>query len=208
MGVSSFAFGQEYEYTFVFLNSKPDKVQLSEEESEALQKSHMANIDALASEGKILSAGPFEGGGGIFVLSTGSLKTAQTWLETDPAVKANRWNIEMFPFIVSKGKICEASEPYEMVTYQFVRFRAQNEIANYKTSAAANTTSDLAVIGQLQSQGNLLLDCSFANNEGGVIIYKGEDQSEKVNTDPLVSSGNLSITTKQLWIAKGSFCER
>lgn len=207
MSTGTTALGQSYEHMMVFLNTRADKVQLSDQEEEDLQKAHRTNINKLVGEGKILSAGPFDGGGGIFILSTGSLAEARVWLETDPAVQAGRWNIEMHPFILVKGKICNPFEPIEMVSYHFIRFTDQNEIANFKTSSSSNTAADLSLIGRLHSRGSLLLACSFANSSGGVIIYRGEDKSAWLNDDPLVSSGTLSIDTKQLWIAKGSFCE-
>ena len=201
-------FAQSPKYTWVFLNSKPDKEQLTDVEAEALQKAHMANIDALAKEGKILIAGPFEGGGGIFVLSTGSLATAKEWIMTDPAVEANRWNVELYPFTISKGNICQPPEPFEMVTHNFIRFSVQNEIADYKSSGAVNTSSsDLYMVNALSKQGNLLLMANFLNNEGGIILYQGDDQSNLVNEDQALISGGLTIIEKKVWIAKGSFCE-
>ena len=200
--------GQSLDYTFVFLNTKVDKEQLTDTEAEALQKAHLANIDRLVAEGKILVAGPFENGGGIFVLSTGSLAMAEEWILTDPAVKADRWNIEMHPFGVAKGKICVPTEPYEMTTYNFIRFSAQNEIANYKSSAAVNSTaSGLTIVNTLAEQGNLLLLASFSNDAGGVIIYQGDVQPELVKNDPAVKSGSFAVSEKKVWVARGSFCE-
>jgi len=208
IGMTLTGVGQDLEYTMVFLNSRADKEQLSDTEAEALQSAHLANIDQLVAEGKIVVAGPFENGGGIFVLSTGSLATAEEWILTDPAVKAKRWNIEIHPFGVAKGKICAPTEPYEMATYNFIRFSAQNEIADYKSSAAVNSTaSELIMANKLAAQGNLLLLANYANNEGGMIIYLGDEQQELVENDPAVESGKLSVYVKKLWVAKGSFCE-
>ena len=52
---------------FVFLNRNPNRVTLPEEEAKKLQEGHMNNINRLAEEGKLLAAGPFEDGGGIFI---------------------------------------------------------------------------------------------------------------------------------------------
>ncbi len=67
---SSYVFGQSSSYSFVFLNKKADAVQLPKEEGEKLMAGHMANIERLAKEGKLIVAGPFEGGGGIFIFNT------------------------------------------------------------------------------------------------------------------------------------------
>src|SRR5688572_17296500 len=85
-------------FTFVFLNKKPDAEKITDEHSKKIMEGHMANINRLATEGKLISAGPFEGGGGIFILNTTSLDEAKSWLATDPGVQAKRWDIEMLPY--------------------------------------------------------------------------------------------------------------
>src|SRR5882672_9945137 len=112
-------------YTFIFLNSKKDKPVLPEEEVKKIMDGHLANISRLAKEGKLIVAGPFEGGGGIFILNTTSVDTAKVWLSTDPGIKANRWNIEILPYQPRIGSACAVGENYEMTNYQFVRFTAQ-----------------------------------------------------------------------------------
>ena len=64
-------------FTFVFLNNKADKAVLSKEEVDKIMEGHMANINKMAKEGKLIAAGPFEGGGGIFIFnSTKYVKSA------------------------------------------------------------------------------------------------------------------------------------
>jgi uncharacterized protein YciI len=75
-------------------------------ETEALQKAHMANIQKLAEEGKLLLAGPFTDGGdlrGIFVFRVGSMAEARALAETDPAVKAGRLRLEFHPWFAAKN---------------------------------------------------------------------------------------------------------
>ncbi|HEX6892804.1 MAG TPA: YciI family protein, partial [Chryseolinea sp.] len=120
----SYVFGQSPGYIFVFLNKKADAEQLPNGEVEKLMDGHMANIERLANEGKLIAAGPFEGGGGIFIFNTNSLDEAKSWLDTDPGVRANRWDVEMFPYRPRVNSVCSAKAPYEMVTYQFIRFTA------------------------------------------------------------------------------------
>src|SRR5687768_17415336 len=89
LSVSCYA---QKQYSFVFLNKKPDAEKLPEEQSKKIMEGHMANINRLAKEGKLLAAGPFDGGGGIFILNTTSVEEGRQWLSTDPGVQANRWN--------------------------------------------------------------------------------------------------------------------
>jgi hypothetical protein len=40
-----------------------------------------------------------------------------------------------------------------------------------------------------------------------MLIMKGELQQEVIQLDPAIQAEVLESTIKQLWIAKGSFCE-
>lgn len=186
-------------YFFVFLNKKTDKAVLAKEEEDKLMEGHMNNIKRLGQEGKLLIAGPFEGGGGIFVFNSGSVAEVSSWVESDPAVKAKRWNLEIFPFEVVRGSLCKAAEPIEMTMYAFVRFDPvaglmadpQSHVMFMKTFR-----SDVLVAGKLGSAGPSLL------------ILKGKVEDGEVEADPLVKSKALTATHKSLYIAKGSFCEK
>jgi|SRR5689334_6090445 len=80
----------------------PDKTP----ETEALQKAHLANIGRLAELKKLVVAGPFGDDGtlrGIFVFRVASLDEARALAATDPAVKAGRLALQIYPWIVPDG---------------------------------------------------------------------------------------------------------
>ena len=161
---------------------------------------HMNNIGRLAKEGKLLAAGPFDGGGGLFVLNTTSVDEANQWLATDPGVKAKRWNIEMFPFTPTVNSICPVGEKYEMVFYQFVRFTA--------AASSESINKHAEFIQQLSKEGLVIGAGDFDTRGNGILILKADVTKERVDTDPLVVSGALKAEMKKLYIAKGSFCEK
>ena len=76
--------------------------------AEELMKGHMANMQRLAKEGKLVLAGPFleqTGPGslaGLFFLRAGSLAEAQELVDTDPAVQAGRFTREIVPWLGPK----------------------------------------------------------------------------------------------------------
>jgi uncharacterized protein YciI len=76
--------------------------------AEELMKGHMANMQRLAKEGKLVLAGPFleqTGPGslaGLFFLRAGSLAEAQNLVDTDPAVQAGRFTREIVPWLGPK----------------------------------------------------------------------------------------------------------
>lgn len=207
LGLCTLSYGQNDSFIFVFLNKKPDGEKLSQEQEDKLMEGHLANINKMASEGKLLAAGPFDGGGGIFIFKSTSTKEVKGWIQDDPAVKANRWNIEVLPFRVRAGSVCAVSEPYEMVTYNFIR---------YVPAFSKFTVSDAPVtfkshddyLKKIEHSGNVIAEGIFGENDGGILIMKGDLQKEVIEFDPGVQQGLLELEFKNLWIAKGSFCEK
>lgn len=204
---TAICFGQQNQYVFVFLNHKADAEKLSKEETDKIMKGHMDNINRLAKEGKLIAAGPFQGGGGIFVLNTKSVEEGTAWLSTDPGVQAKRWNVEVLPFTVRHGGICLAKEPYEMVTYNFVRFKAtvtKSTAPDYPEIFAKHDE----YLKQIKVTGSVLAEGIFGDHEGGIVVIQGDLQKEVIEQDPGVQEGLFGVDIKTLWIAKGAFCEK
>ena len=201
------SFAQGKQYTIAFLNKKPDAEVVDQETTRKLMDGHMANINRLAQEGKLLAAGPFDGGGGLFILNTTSTKEAETWVSTDPAVQANRWNIELLPYTPRIGSVCPVSEPYEMVSYTFVRFDAIVE--KFTASSYPNLIRQHEAYMKAQTNASdIITEAIFGPNEGGILILKNEIPSDAFAEDPGVQQGLLHVQMKKLYIARTSFCEK
>lgn len=199
------ALGQPF--VFVFLNPKPDKAELPKEEVDKIMDGHMANIKRLAGEKKLIAAGPFEGGGGIFVFNSGSRQEVGTWLETDPGIRAKRWNIEIFDYRTNRGSVCSVAEPIEMTFYSFVRFGLN--VTKYTMSdMAGELKAHEAYLRQLTSKADIIQDGSFGPAEGGILVVRGDLKKEMIEQDPAVQKGFLEFEIKKLYIAKGAFCEK
>lgn len=192
--------GQPKSYTFVFLHTNSAAAQAAKDTVEKLMKGHLANIERLANEGKLLAAGPFEGGGGLFILNTTSKDEAWEWLKTDPGIQADRWKVEMLPYSPRIGAVCQATEPYEMVTYDFIRFR---ELSDTKK---AMKDHELLVTRETD-KGNVITLGAFQPS-GNILILKKDTMDKFLEADPAVQQGVLAAEKKKLWIAKGSFCEK
>jgi uncharacterized protein YciI len=205
--VYSFAVGQSSDYVFVFLNSKADAEKLPKEEIDKIMAGHMANIERLANEGKLIAAGPFEGGGGIFIFNSKSLDEAKSWLETDPGVKANRWDIEMFPYRPRVNSVCSAKAPYEMVTYQFIRFTANKSKSTARDYPQIFYKHD-DFLKEVGKNAVVVTEGIFGEYDGGILIINGNITKESIESDPAIQQGLLTLDMKKLWIAKGSFCEK
>lgn len=193
-------------YTIAFLNKKADSEKIDQETTQKLMEGHMANINRLAEEGKLLAAGPFDGGGGLFIFNTTSVDEAQSWVNTDPAVQAKRWHIEILPYTPRIGSICPVKGDINMALYTFVRFNAIVEkftAASYPRLIREHEEYVRRVI----SPADIVTEAIFGPNEGGILILRNELPSDVFSEDPGVREGLLQVETKKLYIARTSFCE-
>ena len=193
-------------FTFVFLNSRTDKAELPKEELDKLMEGHLKNIGRLAKEGKLIVAGPFDGGGGIFIMNTPSIDVANEWLGTDPGIQANRWRLEVLPYYPVIGSACPSKEPYEMVTYSFIRFTPnihKDNVSAYDELALKHDQ----YIKQLANAERVITIGQFGSREGGILVLEGDVNTGLIENDPGVQRGVLLAEIKKVWVAKGSFCE-
>jgi uncharacterized protein YciI len=75
-------------------------------ETEALQNAHLANIQKMAREGKLLVAGPFLDDGdlrGLYIFRVASIAEAESLASTDPAVRAGRLRLEFHPWYAARN---------------------------------------------------------------------------------------------------------
>ncbi|MDN5201471.1 YciI family protein [Fulvivirgaceae bacterium BMA10] len=90
-------------YYFVELITNPDRPELPKAQVDSIQAAHMANIGKMAEENVLMLAGPFEGGGGIFILKLESMEAAEKMAARDPAVRAGRLLTKIRPWYTGKG---------------------------------------------------------------------------------------------------------
>ena len=193
---------------FVFLNTNPDREVLGDEKAEAIQAAHMQNIDKLAEEGKLVAGGPFENGGGMFILSAEDLAEAKSFLQTDPAVQANRFITEVFPLQLAHGNMCGTKEPYEMLTYQLIRFSNNAKTNDQMHKVTHDTRIFMADVNAKKK--NIIAQGYFNDRADGFVIFNVDstNEAEKIfRKNPAVKSGKMTYEVRSLYIAKGTFCE-
>lgn len=193
-------------YVFVFLHKRTGLPELPKAEVDKLMEGHLANINKMAKEGKLLAAGPFEGGGGIFIFNTTTATDVTEWLKADPGIQANRWRLEMLTYTPHVGGVCSVGESYKMTMYSFVRFIPNIAKFNVQDAPELFGKHD-RYVSELMKVSNTVAEGTFGDTEGGIWIVEGELSKEAIEKDPAVREGLLELDIKKLYIAKGSFCE-
>lgn len=90
---------------FVMLVKGPDRTQDSAT-AEKIQAAHIANIERLAKEGKLLVAGPFMDDTdwrGIFIMKCKDKEECEALVRTDPAIAAGRLAAEIHPWMTGEN---------------------------------------------------------------------------------------------------------
>jgi len=202
-------FQQKY---FVMLSSNPSRPELPKADVEKIQAAHMANIDSLAKAGSLLAAGPFNGGGGLFVLVASSLEEARKILDTDPAVRANRFIVELYPLTMNYGTICPVKGQIEMIDFQYIWYKPVKDkidgVGQDKLEKLAK--KHLRYLKDTGFPVKFIAEGEFGASNGGFLVIEktvDENMEKLLKYDPWAKSGYFSSELKILWIAKGSFCE-
>lgn len=91
-------------YVFCLLKSGTNTT-ASKEETQKLFEGHMANINKLAKEGKLVVAGPFMKNDrsyrGIYIFNVETIAEAEALVATDPAIKEKLLEAELTPWYSS-----------------------------------------------------------------------------------------------------------
>ena len=96
-------------YTISLLLLRRDAPQLSEKEDAELQDAHMVHLADLHEAGQLLAAGPVLGAPdrelrGFSILNVDPHR-ARELKEQDPAVRAGKYRVEVFPWVLPAGLV-------------------------------------------------------------------------------------------------------
>lgn len=92
-------------YFMVHLKKGPNRDQ-DKKDATVIQEAHLAHLSKLAEDKKLCIAGPFEGDSiiqGMAIYSVPNLAIADSLANADPAVKAGRLTVDVFPFWAAVG---------------------------------------------------------------------------------------------------------
>lgn len=103
---STVSAGEMKRYWLVLLQKGPSRKQDSIS-AEKIQSAHMANINRLAKEGKLVMAGPIgieDDLRGIFLMNCADSSEVENFVKTDSAVMTGRLIMKYYPWWTMKGK--------------------------------------------------------------------------------------------------------
>jgi uncharacterized protein YciI len=188
---------------YVFLNTNPDRAQISADSANTLQDLHMANITRLYNEGQLIAAGPFDGGGGHFIMLATDSISVSFLLQSDAAITANRFIIEIYPLTLIKGGICRPYEPFEMIEYSYARLDSD-------TSQPAPEPSLIGLFEKgLAGEDEILCVGWLGNHQSAFVLFNSSSEKamDFLKKDPLFRKKHFTITPKKLWVGKGTYCD-
>ncbi|HUR96872.1 MAG TPA: YciI family protein [Pyrinomonadaceae bacterium] len=89
-------------YVLAILKTGPNDAKVQGDARKEIFKGHFANMNRLASEGKLAVAGPFNDPNkiyrGLFILAVSTVEEAKALAETDPTVKSGVLVVEYVPW--------------------------------------------------------------------------------------------------------------
>lgn len=203
IAISTFAQEQPKapQYYFVLLTRPANAPQLSKEAGEKLQGEHMANIRKLASEHKLVIAGPFLEDTplrGIFVFRADSAAQVEEWANRDPAVQAGRLFPEVHgPWLIDPSALHDPGATEGLEQYTLVLLKRGEKWDPSAPGFMDVMKQHPAFVKQMTEQGNMAIAGPFPftapGDLRGVAIFRvGAEQTAKLaQDDPTVKSGLL-----------------
>lgn len=206
-------------YQLGLLRKGPNHGTGTKEESDKAQAGHMANIEKMATMGKLMAAGPMGDNGdlrGIFLFKAASLDEAKALAAEDPAIKSGRLRLDIFtwygPKNIGKDFIAkyqaDPKTPATMTKYFLVLLTS-----GPKALDGTATDKQKLQIEHMWSVRRRLDDKSFAaagpfesaGNLRGIFVIAAktiEEAQAIAEADPSVKAGQLAIEIHPWWVAK------
>jgi len=202
-------------YQVVFLKKGSAWTATQTEESKKIQAGHMANINSMATSGKLLAAGPIAEDNdlrGIFIFKALSQDEVKKLVDADPAVQAGRLKYEILswmgtPNIGKKFHEDFSKDPNTKQTMTVHYLGLAMRGTGWKASEAQSVSADhVKYVLSLLSERKASAAGPFSH-EGdprGMYILAAKSMSEAqqwIDTDPAVKAGHLSVKLYPWYVA-------
>ncbi len=189
-------------YCFGFLNTHPDRAEMPQDKVMEIQKGHLEHMGKMASEGKLLVAGPFMTAGtarGVVIYNCADVAEAKRYTEPDPAVVNKRLVMEFYKLHAPEGlgeplaSMMKADPAYKYTMTQLPVFiLTKTETTGNIPPATGQAHYQRSL--QLMAEGKLRFFGRFegAPEKMGIYVYAKMTPDEAkalMEEDPLVKGG-------------------
>lgn len=200
---------------WIFLKTGKSTEGVAAEKVESMQAEHIANFKRLASEGKLLTAGPMQDPEkmlrGMVIVKAENYAEIEEMFSPDPYVQAGYLKTETQRMGISHGKINTQITPQGMSEFLMVMFDESKD----KTKLSKDETSETELsLKSLTENEELRLAITFLNQEKprrGVLVFRKpkDDESRKgilgrISEIPAVKNGKWRTRVLPLLMGKGS----
>jgi uncharacterized protein YciI len=185
------------------LKKGPKWASTGETERNQILHQHLRNVIVMLQSGKAVAAGPFGDDtdlGGIFILRAASTEEAKTWVDADPAVKAQLLSGEIHPWF-SEDIYKKANMPldFQTVYFGFLKKGPNRKDGDDKTPEVQELQkAHLANINRLAETKKLVMAGPFGDDGElrGVFVFRVDSLKEAQDlaaTDPMIKIDRLKI---------------
>ncbi|HEX3085297.1 MAG TPA: YciI family protein [Pyrinomonadaceae bacterium] len=202
---SSFVFAQDHkmvQFQMAIMKKGPKYDSTGEAERNQILHQHLRNVIALLQSGKAVAAGPFADSElkGIFILRAASAAEAKTWIDADPAVKAELMIGELHPWF-SEDIFGKANMPLDMQTvyFGFLKKGPNRKDGDDKLPEVQELQkAHLANINRLAETKKLVMAGPFGDDGElrGIFVFRVESLKEAQDlaaTDPMIKIDRLKL---------------
>jgi len=200
-------------YVMAFLVTGKSSAEKSPEERKTVQAAHMANIGKLADEKKLVIAGPFghpspdDSMRGIFVFDTAEVAQAREWTETDPAVQAGVFGMELSR-LKTVAPLRKALDNYQKALEAAGGAPEKVGMRGYAVVLAESGEKARAALDGLRTGGKIVFEGGLEGSERGkyvAVIDVADEKEARTLIDPI--GGEMGYHTVFPWYATVTLLE-
>jgi len=191
------------QFQMAILKKGPKYDSTGETERNQILHQHLRNVIGMLQSGKAVAAGPFGGDSdlaGLFILRAASAEEAKTWVDADPAVKAELMVAELHPWS-SEDIFGKANMPLDMKTvyFGFLKKGPNRKDGDDKLPEVQELQkAHIANIIRLAETKKLVMAGPFGDGGElrGVFVFRVDslkEAQELAATDPMIKIDRLKI---------------
>lgn len=200
-------------YQLVLLRRGPNPSPLGEREIQSLQERHLAHLDRLLGEGKLVIEGPLDGGGelrSVVVLDAGSVENAAALMAQDAWVESGQLAAEIHPWWTAKGIIKRPESLSHNARFWFALVKRPQDAPAYSDEKLQEIQAGhMANIGKMSEAGALVLAGPVGDDGAlrGIFVFRNQDSGRIVELfegDPARLAGRLEMELYPWHVPAGS----